>query len=294
MAADKLVITPVLPEGAQAFEITPGEVKVLTPERVPGGTADHLEEFDTTSLILCTGDLGLYERVRSDRRRASVTRRSRWRSSRRRSCSRRSPRSTAVWRPTAIRSAPRSISSCAGQAGIESTPPDVPDLLAKSQRAHQERPRGARSGKTMPLAWAEARRAKRPLRIVMHGHWDQAWAAFARAAESINPEGPKAEDEAPKTGRNRIPRSRLDAPLQLLPIACPPMHLVLHASGTLHLGRLDQGQAGLSIWTQPSPIRQLRRSRRPSRLRAGSTSVIRLEGIVAKIEIGVTSEGQRC
>ena len=64
MAVDQLVITPILPAGAQAFEISPGEVKVLTPERVPGGTRITLNEFDTTSLILCTGDLGLYERVR--------------------------------------------------------------------------------------------------------------------------------------------------------------------------------------------------------------------------------------
>ena len=67
LAADKVVITPILPAGAQAFEITPGEVKVLTPERVPGGRQFTLDEFDTTSLILCTGDLGLYERVALDR-----------------------------------------------------------------------------------------------------------------------------------------------------------------------------------------------------------------------------------
>ena len=64
LAVDTVTLTPVLPEGAQAFQITPGEVKVLTPERVPGGTRLTLEEFDTTSLILCTGDLGLYERIR--------------------------------------------------------------------------------------------------------------------------------------------------------------------------------------------------------------------------------------
>ena len=78
-----------------------------------------------------------------------------------------------------------------------------------------------RSGKTTALAWAEARRARRPLRIVMSAHWDQAWAAFTRAAESINPEGPKEEDEAPKRV-DRNPKVKLDAPLQLLPISCPP------------------------------------------------------------------------
>ena len=46
----------------------------------------------------------------------------------------------------------------------------------------------------------------------MRGHWDQAWAAFTRAAESINPEGPKAEDEAPKRVEKN-PKVKLDAPV---------------------------------------------------------------------------------
>ena len=133
MAVDQLVITPILPEGAQAFEITPGEVKVLTPERVPGGRRITLEEFDTTSLVLCTGDLGLYERVR-----AIVE----------------GLRSRAV--PLAIEQAEillKAVTETNGRlaadghqfrskvdlkmrkrAGIESPPPDVPDLLAKRRR----------------------------------------------------------------------------------------------------------------------------------------------------------------
>ena len=177
MAADQLVITPILPEGAQAFEITPGEVKVLTPERVPGGRRITLQEFDTTSLILCTGDLGLYERVR-----AIVD----------------GLRSRAV--PLAIEQAEimlKSVSETNGRlaadghqflskvdlkmrkrAGIESPPPDVPDLLAKAQEAIKNA-REAADKQDYALAWAETRRAKRPLRVVMKGHWDQGWAALA-------------------------------------------------------------------------------------------------------------------
>jgi hypothetical protein len=220
MAVDKLVITPILPEGTQPFEITPGEVKVLTPERVPGGRRITVEEFDTTSLILCTGDLGLYERVR-----AIVE----------------GLRHKAV--PLAIEQAEimlKMVTEINGrlaadghqirtkvdlklrrQAGMEEAPPDVPDLLARSMEAIKNA-REAQERQDYALAWAEARRARRPLRIVMSAHWDQSWAAFARAAESINPDGPKEEDEEPKRVE-RKPKVKLDAPLMLLPISCPPL-----------------------------------------------------------------------
>ena len=219
MAADQLKITPILPEGAQAFEITPGEVKVLTPERVPGGRRITLEEFDTTSLILCTADLGLYENVR---RNVDAV------------------RSRAV--PLAIEQAEimlKAVTETNGRlaadghqflskvdlklrkrAGIESPPPDVPDILVRA-KLNIESARKAAEKLDYALAWAEARRAKRALRVVMNGHWNQAWLAFARAAESINPEGAKPEDEDPKRVE-KIPKVKLDAPLLIQPISCPP------------------------------------------------------------------------
>ena len=107
------------------------------------------------------------------------------------------------------------------QAGIETPPPDVPDILAKAELAIANA-RQAADKQDYALAWAEARRAKRALRMVMRGHWDQAWLAFLRAAESINPEGPKAEDEAPKRVEKN-PKVKLDAPLLIAPISCPPL-----------------------------------------------------------------------
>ena len=63
MAARNLVIRANMPESAQAFEISPGEVKLLPRERAPGGTQIILDEFCTTAMILCTTDMGLKERV---------------------------------------------------------------------------------------------------------------------------------------------------------------------------------------------------------------------------------------
>jgi hypothetical protein len=220
MAADKITIKPVLPAGAQAFEISPGDVKVLTPERVPGGTMLTLEEFDTTSLILCTGDLGLYERVR-----AMIDQ----------------VRPIAV--PLAIEQAEQMLQAVTEingrlaadghqlrskvdlklrrQAGFEGPPPDVPDLLAESQRRIKNA-RDAWERQDYSVAWAEARRARRPLRTVMSGHWEQASLALTRAAESINPEGPKNEDEEPKKV-DREPKKVTNAPLLTAPISCPPL-----------------------------------------------------------------------
>jgi hypothetical protein len=220
LAADKVTITPVLPEGAQAFEISPGDVKVLTPERVPGGTRLTLEEFDTTSLILCTGDMGLYEHIR-----VLID----------------GVRHKAV--PLAIEQAEymlQAVTEINGrlaadghqfqskvvlklrrQAGFEGPPPDVPDLLAESQRRIKNA-RDAWERQDYSVAWAEARRAKRPLRTVMFGHWAQAVAAFARAAESINPEGAKEEDEEPKKVE-KTAKKITNPPLLIPPTACPPL-----------------------------------------------------------------------
>lgn len=219
LAADKIVITPILPAGSQAFEITPGEVRVLSPERVPGGRQFSLEEFDTTSLILCTGDLGLYERARS-----IVD----------------GLRHIAV--PLAIEQAlimHKAVTETHGRltadghqfrskidlrarrlAGIESPPPDVGDLLTKSMEDIKSA-REANDRQDYSVAWSEAQRAKRTLRVVMSGYWGEAWAAFTRAVESINPDGPQTEDEAPKRVE-ATPKVKLDAPLLLNLISCPP------------------------------------------------------------------------
>ncbi len=220
LAADTVVITPILPAGSQAFEITPGEVRVLEPERVPGGRRFTLDEFDTTSMILCTGDLGLYEHARSivDALRHIAV-----------------PLAIeqALIMHKAVTETHVRLAADGHQfrskvdlkmrrlAGIEKPPPDVDDLLAKSME-HIKSAREATDRQDYSVAWSEAQRAKRTLRVIMRGYWDQAWGAFTRAAESINPDGPKDEDESPK--RVEItPKVKLDAPLLLQQVACPPI-----------------------------------------------------------------------
>jgi hypothetical protein len=225
LSADEVVITPNLPEGALAFEISPGEVKVLKLERTPGGRQITLKEFDTTSMILCTGDVAMYERLRTIVE---------------------GVRPWAV--PLAIEQAEillEAVTEINGrlaadghqfmskvdlerrrQAGIDGKPPDVPDLLAQSQ-TNITNAREAWERQDYAGAWAEARRASRPLRIIMHGHWAQANVALNKAAKTFYPKRPGEEEDddlaaikpKKKTDRPKLPRN---PPLLVMPIACPP------------------------------------------------------------------------
>ena len=169
MAARNLVIRANMPESAQAFEISPGEVKLLPRERAPGGTQIVLDEFCTTAMILCTTDLGLKERVEA---------------------------AIARVRPLAVQLAIeqaelmlQTVAEISGRlnadghhlitpdvlkqradAGIVAKPTDERDLLAKAE-ASIKSAREAQEREDFALAWAEARRAGRPLRTLMFGHW---------------------------------------------------------------------------------------------------------------------------
>ncbi|MBV8312567.1 MAG: hypothetical protein JO344_19455, partial [Planctomycetaceae bacterium] len=180
MAARNLVIRANMPESAQAFEISPGEVKLLPRERAPGGTQIIVDEFCTTAMILCTTDLGLKERVE-----AAIAR----------------VRPLAV--QLAIEQAELMLQAVAeltgrlnadGQhlitadelkrradAGIVAKPTDERDLLAKAESSIKSA-REAQEREDFALAWAEARRAGRPLRTLMFGHWVKANGTLAGAA----------------------------------------------------------------------------------------------------------------
>ncbi len=99
------------------------------------------------------------------------------------------------------------------QAGIETKPPDAKDLLDEAE----ERIKSARDAferEEYAWAWAEARRASRPLRVLMHSHYQQAYTALTKAAESINP-----KRRPPGPGMPKLPPL---PSLLVTPISCPP------------------------------------------------------------------------
>lgn len=213
MAAHNIMITPTLPEGAQAFEISPGDVKVLEPLREVGGRRFKIEDFGVTAMVLCTTDMALYARVRE-----LVD----------------SVRNRAV--PLAIEQAElmlaavkevqarleadgRSIRSetdikLRRKSGIEGHAPDEKDLIARTEE-YIKSARDSWEQGDFGWAWAEARRAGRPLRVLMQGHWAQANAELAKAALTINP-----KREKPVPGAPKLPD---DPPVLVSAVSCPPM-----------------------------------------------------------------------
>ncbi len=213
MAAHNILITPTLPEGAQAFEISPGDVKVLEPLREVGGRRFKLEDFGVTAMVLCTTDMALYARVRE-----LVD----------------SVRNRAV--PLAIEQAELRLASVKEvqarleadgrtirseedikqrrKSGIEGRAPDERDLITKAEE-YIKSARDSWEQGDFAWAWAEARRASRPLRVLMHGYWIQANAELAKAAVTINPKREKPAPGAPKPPD--FP------PVLVSAVSCPPL-----------------------------------------------------------------------
>jgi hypothetical protein len=226
LAIDEIRVTPSLPEGAQPFEISPGEVTKLDRERVTDGVRITLKEFDTTSLILCTNDLSVFpklEKLVEGVRPEAV--------------------SLAIEQSEILL---RAVTEANGrlaadghefrskidlkrrrQAGIEGAPPDVPDLLTASQKGIDSA-REAMERQDYREAWKQARRAQRPLRLVMNGHWEQGFDAFRRATKKFYPlrEGEVEIDEdtdlKPKK-KVEIPKVSRRPTLRISPVSCPPL-----------------------------------------------------------------------
>jgi len=213
MATHNLVVRAILPEGAQAWEVSPGEVKLLERARVPGGTNIIVPEFGVTSMILCTTDAALAERTRDAILRA---------------------------RPMAVQLAIEQAQQLLGEVseingrlaadgwsitsekdhaqrralGMDKPFNDAAGLLAKAEENLQSA-RDARDREDFALAWAEARRASRPLRILAHAHWTKALSAFQQAAIANTFDSPASQPYPEK------PRSK--PPVLVQPVSCPPM-----------------------------------------------------------------------
>ncbi len=177
-ARNDLTLTVTAPEGAEAFEISPGRFRVLGHKRDVGGTRITLPEFDTSALVLVTTDVAMAERVE-----AVIN----------------SIRPRAV--QMAIEQAElklRWVAEINGRLAADghflidakerkrrldnggSIATDEADLLRKSEEAIKAA-RDYAERLDWDNAWSEARRASRPLRILMRGQWANAANATERA-----------------------------------------------------------------------------------------------------------------
>ena len=187
MALNDLVVrVPGAPESSQVLEITLGEARWLDRTGVPGGVQFTIPEFGVTTLVLVTTDLALGERVK---------------------------RAVEAIRPQALDMAIKQARlqydwvndinfrlASYGRSVTQAN--DLMGLAARSIEGAEQ----ARANEDYALAWDEARRAGRPLRILMRLHWDQAFEALARASgvPKEDPDRPRPEN-APKPPRRLIP-----------------------------------------------------------------------------------------
>ncbi len=223
MSISELKLTVPVPEAAQAFEITPGNITPLNRERVPGGARFTIPEFGPTSLILVTTDFAIADRLLE-----AITR----------------------VRPLAVQlaieqaelryqevSQINDILVRSGKRLYEKsdpkiqplpdgapTPNDEYDLLSKAE----ESIKGAREAlerEDYTLAWSEARRAHRPLRHLMFAQWQKAYLAVVKKVVPEDPKPPPGRQG--RTGRREymeLERERLRR-MQYLPspVMCPPL-----------------------------------------------------------------------
>jgi hypothetical protein len=200
MAYRDLTITPALPQGAQIMEISPGDARFLEwkmDDRVPGGLRITLQDFGVSTILLCTTDIALCKQIQEFVQRIR-------------------PRAIAL----AIRQAEIQFSVVSEvherlkadghgilnekdlkrrtDRGISIKPPDADDLLAQTDK-FLKNAQAARDAEDYPRAWSEARRASRPLRLVMFGYWQQALAEFQETVSlNFNPKPPELPEGQPK------------------------------------------------------------------------------------------------
>jgi hypothetical protein len=157
--ANLTMIVPLIPDGAQPWEVTPSRVQSLEfkAERKLGGTRIVIPEFDLTTAIVFTSDLSPGGMV-------------------------------AKWQTQSRKMAPRAAQWAHDLAAIElekvrkihgelvDLAPRVFNAAALLREAEERLEMSARLQRAQDYANAhqEALRAMRPLRVLMRAHWEQA------------------------------------------------------------------------------------------------------------------------
>jgi hypothetical protein len=220
MAMNDLKVSVPARESAQGWLISPGGVEVLNREKIPGAVRFNIPDYGPTAMVLVTTDPTLPEKIQAEVERV---------------------------RPLAVQLAIeqariqlRWVSEINGRLIADghqlydptdpkayklppnmSPPNDEAALLAKSQELINSA-QDALEREEYALAWAEARRATRPLRILMVAHYYKAYIAMVKVAAPY-PEDPP-ERRLPVSIRNQVPKPGKKPPRPIvLPIACPPV-----------------------------------------------------------------------
>jgi len=156
---------PAVPESHRAYELTPsGLSSVRDKKRVAGGTRVTLDEFGVSSMVILTEDpLTLGHLQRELRSRA--------------------PRAAQLARELAIA---RSLFVERMETALASRAPVINDTASPLRDAsrHVQQSEQLLAAGDYPGAFAEARRAMRPLRMLERARWDQARQTFESVTAS--------------------------------------------------------------------------------------------------------------
>jgi hypothetical protein len=213
MAAQEIRIRVPSAALSQRFcEISLGGLKILRPTRVPGGLELPLKDFNTTALVLLTGDDELVARL--------IT-----------AIDRVKPPAVGMAIEQAVM---RNLWVREIHALLVNDGHDVKDsagLLVKADEQIASATDMLKRGE-WSQAWAEARRAEQALRILMRAHFDQALGELRESANPLPPSGNPAE---------RFPRI-------VTPISSPPL-LAFNTLPEQYLWsyRIRQGQPGPNL-----------------------------------------------
>jgi hypothetical protein len=156
-AAQVSITVPQVPNGMQAWEISPGDVHALKMERVTGGSRITLPEFGLTSAIVFTSDntpTGMLVRFQEHARRTR--------------------KQAATWMyDLAVIESEKVLKV---EADLEHAGHVLPDGQALQEDAHKRllAAKDLLDGGDYREGYFEAQRALRPLRILMRAQWEMA------------------------------------------------------------------------------------------------------------------------
>ncbi len=160
------VTIPAVPEGTTPWLITPAYVSELKGvRRVAGGTQIDIPEFDTTAAVVFTSDLGVAGKV------------VRWQDHTRFE----KGRQAAQWAlQQAIEQFNKAHATHAKilQAGGPDLPNNEAAELFKRSRESMARSKDYAETRQWDMAYKEARRSLRPIRVLMRAHWEKAVATL--------------------------------------------------------------------------------------------------------------------
>jgi hypothetical protein len=151
---DLSIIVPGIPDAAMAWQITPADVRMISRERVAGGTRLTLPEFDLTAIVLLTSDSSAVERVRRDIAKTCPF--------------------AALWAAELAKSELARAKVINSQ--ITALGHAQPDSMSLIQSAEERiaASQGAMERGEYSRCYAESQRAIRAVRILQRAHWDDA------------------------------------------------------------------------------------------------------------------------